>query len=334
VTPVAVPRANAAPLPLSERDEQLIRATGIYRFLTAVDVWQLIQLMRPVSKSTIRERLRWLAERQFLCRFPLPSPGRGVKPQVYTLGVKGRQVLGLEGYFRPSRIPRISYSHLWHALTLTRCCVCASLLHPAFTLSELQLSYEMAAEPPCVRRSINGTEHRVPVIPDAFLYFVRSDGQQLPVLLEVDRGTSGSRRVKAALHARIELITSGEYARYFGTEAVRIAYLTTSGAARRDALERWACDVIAEAISEKTHRKGWMEKFFFIAWDYDELFDQALWTDPLWQCPASENTVPLLPPIPAHHTETRDGDIAQTTGTGEITADLCDQTGLSADAAE
>ena len=331
MTPVAVLRAKVAPLPLSERDEQLIRTTGIYRFLTAMDVWQL---MRPVSKSTIRERLRWLAERQFLCRFPLPSPGRGVKPQVYTLGVKGRQVLGLEGYFRPSRIPRISYSHLWHALTLTRCCVCASLLSPAFTISELQLSYEMGVEPPRVRGSINGKEHHVPVIPDAFLYFVRSDGEQRPVLLEIDRGTSGGRRVKAALHARIELITSGEYARYFGTEAVRIAYLTTSGAARRDALERWACDVIAAAISDKKHREGWMEKFFFIAWDYDKLFDKALWTDPLWQCPAFETTVPLLPPLPPHNKETTHGHTPETTNPGKALAAHCHQTRASRNCAE
>jgi hypothetical protein len=335
VTRVAVPRAKNAPLPLSERDEQIIRAVGRYKYVTIMDLYHLLG---SVSFSTLREQARRLAGNadhvagQYLLRLPLPSTAKGTKARVYSPGVKGRQFLGMDGYYRPSKL--LSYSHLWHALTLTRCCVCASLLHPAFTLSELQLSYDLSAEPPCVKRSINGTEHRVPVIPDAFLYFVRSDGEQRPVLLEIDRGTSGGRRVKAALHARIELITSGEYARYFGTEAVRIAYLTTSGAARRDALERWACDVIAEAISDKKHREGWMEKFFFIAWDYDELFDKALWTDSLWQCPAFETTVPLLPPLPTTNKETTDGHIPETTGTGKAPAPHCHQTKASGNCAE
>jgi hypothetical protein len=309
MTPVAVPRAKAAPLPLSELDERIIRAVGRYGYVTIMDFYHLLD---PVSFSTLRERARRLAGNadhvagQYLLRYPLPSPAKGTKARVYTLGVKGRRFLGLDGYYRPSKL--LSYSHLWHALTLTRGCVCASLRHPAFTLTELQLSYELAVDPPRVTLERQGAKKAVAVIPDAFLCFVRSDGEELPVVLEIDRGTAGSRRVKAALHARIELIKSGEYERFFGTEAVRLAYLTTAGEARRDALERWACDVIVEAIAEETHREGWMEKCFFLARDYDELFDQALWTDPLWQCPASANPVPLLPPLPAHKTETRDGD--------------------------
>ena len=311
MTPVRAPQARTPPILLSELDERIIRAAGLYGYVTIRDFYHLLA---PVSYSTLRERARRLAGNadhvagQYLFRFPLPSPAKGTHARVYCLGVKGRRFLGLDGYYRPSKL--LSYTHLWHALTLTRFCVCASLLHPAFTLTELQLSYELAVDPPRVTLDRQGAKKAVAVIPDAFLCFVRSDGEELPVVLEIDRGTAGSRRVKAALHARIELIKSGEYERFFGTEAVRLAYLTTAGEARREALERWACDVIAEAIAEEKHREGWMEKCFFIAWDYDELFDKALWSDPLWQCPASANTVPLLPPLPANNTEIRDGDIA------------------------
>jgi hypothetical protein len=347
VIPAGAPKPTTPPFLLSELDDVLIRTVAFYEFIT---VKELARLQEFGSLSALRQRLRRLSGAdqvedkrsdgdhvpgQYLFRFSLPVAGKGTKPRVYCLGVKGRQYLGVDGYFRPAKILGLSYLTLWHALTLTRCCVCAGLLAPAFTLSELRLSYQLAFDPPRVTLGREGEKKAVAVIPDAFLWFVRSDGEALPVLLEVDRGTMQSRRrVKAALQARIEMIKSGEYARYFGTAAVRLAYLTTAGEGRRDALERWACEVISEVIAEEKHREGWLEKFFFIAWDYDELFDKALWTDPLWQCPASANTVPLLPPIPANKTETHDGDIAQTTGTGEVTAALCDQTGLSADAAE
>jgi hypothetical protein len=166
------------------------------------------------------------------------------------------------------------------------------------------------------------------------LWFIRSDGEALPVLLEVDRGTSGSRRVRAALHARIELIKSGEWERFFGTKAVRIAYLTTAGAARRDALELWAYDVIAAAISEEKHRQGWLEKFFFTSSAYEELFDPALFTAPVWQCPAFETTVPLLPPLPPHNKETTHGHTPETTSPGKALAAHCHQTRASRNCAE
>jgi hypothetical protein len=248
--------------------------------------------------------------------------------------VKGRQFLGQEGFYRPSKLLSISYSSLWHALTLTRCCVCASRLTPSFTLSDLQLCYSLARNPPRVTLDVNGETKDVAVIWDALLGFVRSDGEELAVLLEVDRGTSGSRKVKAGLLARIELLRSGADRRFFGLEAVRIAYLTTAGEARRDALELWAYDVIAAAISQERDREGWLQKFFFTSCAYEALFDPALFTDPVWQCPAFETTVALLPPLPPTNKETTHGHIPETTGTGEVAAALCDQTGLSADAAE
>jgi hypothetical protein len=330
VTPVAVPRAKAAPLPLSERDEQLIRAVGMYRYVTIPDLYHLLG---PVSFSTLRERARRLAGKadhvagQYLLRYPLPSPAKGTKARVYTLGVKGRQFLGMDGYYRPSKI--LSYSHLWHALTLTRFCVGAAAFgrnNPSFTLAETRLSYEFIRTPPRVRLSINGQDTTVAVIPDAWLLFVRSDGKKFPLLVEIDRASEYQMKLKSLVRRRLDLILLGEYTRYFGEEAVCIAFVTTGGATRVSTMQRWTQDVIAAEIDEQTNRQEWLERFYFTPVVYEELFAPALFTDPVWQRSASANTVPLLPPIPANNTETHDGDIAQTTGTGEVTAALCDQT--------
>jgi hypothetical protein len=332
MTPVRAPQARTPPILLSELDERIIRAAGLYGSVTIMDLYHLLA---PVSYSTLRERARRLAGNadhvagQYLFRFPLPSPAKGTHARVYCLGVKGRQFLGQEGFYRPSKLLSMSYSSLWHALTLTRCCVCASRLTPSFTLSDLQLCYSLARTPPRVTLDVNGEQKDVEVIPDALLGFVRSDGEELTVLLEVDRGTSGSRKVKAGLLARIELLRSGAYRRFFGLEAVQIAYLTTAGEARRDALELWTYDVIVEAISEEKHREGWLKKFFFTSKAYEELFDPALFTDPVWQCPAFETMVSLLPPLPPTNKETTHGHIPETTSPGKALAAHCHQTKAS-----
>jgi hypothetical protein len=267
VTPVAVPRAKAAPLPLSERDEQLIRAVGMYKYVTIPDLYHLLG---PVSFSTLRERARRLAGNadhvagQYLLRFPLASPGKGMKARVYTLGVKGRQFLGLDGYYRPSKL--LSYSHLGHALTLTRFCVGAAAFernNPFFTLAETRLSYEIARHPPRIKLSTNGKEATVAVIPDAFLLFVRSDGKQFPLLVEVDGASEYCLKFQQLVRGRLELIVSQEYERYFGIEAVSLAFATTGGESRVWAMQRWAQEVISREIAEED-QQGWLERFYFI----------------------------------------------------------------------
>jgi hypothetical protein len=338
MTPVRAPQARTPPIRLSELDERIIRAAGLYGYVTIPD---FVHLLAPVSFSTLRERARRLAGNadhvagQYLLRFPLASPKKGTKARVYTPGVKGRQFLGLEGYYRPSKIP--SYHHLWHALTLTRFCVGAAAFgrtNPSFTLAEMRLSYEVAGSPPRVTIPINGQDATVAVIPDAWLLFVRSDGKKFPLLVEIDRSSEYRMKFQSLVRRRLDLILLGEYTRYFGEEAVCIVFATTGGATRLSTMQRWTQDVINAEIDEQTNRQEWLERFYFTSIVYEELFAPALFTDPVWQHPGTANPVPLLPPIPANKTETRDGDIAQTTGTGEVPAALCDQTGLSADAAE
>src|SRR5688500_13664581 len=113
MTPVRAPQARTPPILLSELDERIIRAAGLYESVTIMDLYHLLA---PISPSALRERARRLAGTadhvagQYLFRFPLPSPAKGTHARVYCLGVKRRQFLGQEGFYRPSKLLSMSYS--------------------------------------------------------------------------------------------------------------------------------------------------------------------------------------------------------------------------------
>jgi hypothetical protein len=307
------PAGRPPPLVLSELDERIIRAIAEYKYMTALDVWHLLGA-GALSISTIRQRLRKLsggdqAGGQYLFRFPLAGAAKGTRPRAYILGVKGRQALSEEGFYRPSAVLRISFGTLGHALALARFVCGASVFtrtSQTFSLLESRLCYELAAQLPAMA----GNSAGIPIA-DAWLRFVRDDGREFPVWLEIDRNSEYRLRFQSLVRRRIEFIKRGDYARLYGAEAVRIAYLTTGGGSRRDAMRRWTEEVITEVISEE-HQQGWCEKFYFTACVYEELFDPALWTDPVWQRPAFETTVPLLPPIAPNNKETTDGNPSKT----------------------
>ena len=302
MTTVSSTKTPPVPLRLSERDEQIIWAVGVYKNMLVDDVFQLLN---SGSLSTYREHMRRLAggkdyaTRGYLFRAPLLSETKGTKPRVYCLGVKGRQFLAQEGYYRPSSsLP--SYGTLWHALCLTRFCVGAAAWArstPSFTLVETRLSYEIARHPPRIKLSTNGKEETIAVIPDAFLRFVRSDGKQFPLLVEIDRASEYRLKFQHLVRSRLKLILSKEYARYFGIEAVRLAFATTGGESRVLAMQRWAQEVICQEIAEE-NRQGWCERFYFTAVEHATLFDPALFTDALWVRPGSEDCVPLFDSLP------------------------------------
>ena len=149
--------------------------------------------------------------------------------------------MSVDWYFRPYRLQHFSFSHLMHALVLTRFVVAAlyvwSRRQSEYTLSHTRLSYELA------RLS------ELKVVPDAWLLFARTDGAKFPVLLEIDRGTQHQAPFQARLQERLDFIQRGQYAAVFGVPAVLIAYaatgqLPTYGETRRQALCRWIMEVL------------------------------------------------------------------------------------------
>ena len=309
MTPKRAPQAPAQPQPLTPTDEEILRILSTYRYMTALDV--AYSLFSPNSLSHVRRILAMLSggkdyqERQFLYRFPLPSAKAGNRERIYTLGAAGREVVESLGvpvdwYYRPSKVGRISHSHLAHQLLLTRfeaaTCYWASK-QPEYTLADVRLSYELEKGVAMLEERYDRAS--VTIVPDGWLHVERvADGARFPILLEIDRGSEYQERLKNHVRGRIEFIRSGDYAEVFHTPAVLIAYATTGHIAehrerRVKTLAAWTRDVLAEL-----HIDDWAGVFRFTAVTYETLYAeaQALYAEPVWYRPDSPTPVPLLAP--------------------------------------
>jgi hypothetical protein len=300
-------RTRRKPLIISSRDEEILRAIYQYRYMTALDVAWL--LFKPTSHTHVREILSSLAGGEdlgthtYLCRFGLPSVGNAER--IFTLGAKGRSFLRERGlpitwYFRPYKLKHFSYSHVLHHVLLTRFLVAAhvwSRKRTDFNLLTVRFGHEFGRAPGRVTLEERGKIVTVPVIPDAWLLFERvSNGNQLPIFLEIDRGMEYRQRFKQHIRSRIQFIEDGGYTRMFGSRSVTIAYATTGEtpayqATRRKTMGLWTGEVLSDLGKE-----NWAGIFRFASVDYKKLFDLALFEKPVWYRLDSPTPLTILTP--------------------------------------
>jgi hypothetical protein len=221
--PAKLPKSRK-PLIITKPIEKVLAAIHFHRYMATQDVCQL--LYSPRSLSHVRENLSLLAAANYLYRFELPHTSRGNTERIYTLGSKGRDylanVLGLpvDFYFRPYKLRHLSYSQVVHNLTLTRFLIAAhawATKQSDFKLVRTRICYGLAREPATVEVSKDTLPAGKPrktetpmVIPDAWVEFERlKNGKHElyhPIMLEVDRGSKHSLRLKRDLHNRIAFI--------------------------------------------------------------------------------------------------------------------------------
>ena len=307
-------RAPQAPLILTAREEDIVRAVYTYRFVTAQDITHL--LLSRGSLTYVRRLLSALCggrdyqERQYLFRFPLPTTSPGSREKVYTLGALGRECVKQAGfpvdwYYRPGRAGRFSRSSLLHHLVLTRfVCAAHAWGRPqpghGYALGEARLCYELSRHRLLTAVHVGGERATgLAVIPDAWLLFERlSDDAHFPILVEIDRGSEYQERFKTHVRARLEFIRSGDYERVFDTPAVIMAYATTGQVqayadTRRKTMGAWTMEVLAELGLE-----SWARVFRLTTVTYETLYEdaQALFTAPVWYRPDVPTPVPLFAP--------------------------------------
>jgi hypothetical protein len=280
---------------LNPRDEQILRYFYQYRYMSALDMAYLH--FSPASLEHVRAILTSLAggadlqPNAYLCRFPLPRTGFGNQLKIFALGSKGRKYLQREvglpvdWYFRPYKYRDLGFSHLRHALILTRLAVAAhywSRHQSQYTLTQTRLSYELA-------HSITK------VIPDAWLLFEDSNGNKYPVMIEIDRGMEFKDKFTRHVKARIEFIRSGEYSRIFGTHAVIIAYATTGQTPEyRETRQATMCAWIMETLDE-LEKRGWAGIFRITSIIMDDVYELGLFDKTVWFRPDATSTpMPLL----------------------------------------
>lgn len=224
---------------------------------------------------------------------------------IYVLSTKGREVLGVEGYHRLYKLRALSYSHLWHHLSLTRF-VCSALVwcrdHPQVRLANVRLSHELAGALGKAETASQGTPTPAPVVPDGWLHFELLDGENgahssyLPTLLEIDGGSEYRRRIQQHVSDRIEFIRNGKYAQFFGVEAVLIAYVIVGSrsqqlSSRLSAICAWTKEILTDLKLE-----DWSDVFYFTTLVYEDLYDLKHFSDPVWYSPGDPTPKRLLEP--------------------------------------
>jgi DNA-binding PadR family transcriptional regulator len=250
---------------LQDRDEKILKAVWYYRYMTSLDICRLF--FSPKSLTHVREILAKLTKNQYLTRFELPSLD-GRREKVYVLGQAGRSYLlrlGLDvsWSFRPQRLKFLSYSYVLHNLILTRTIIAASLWSQqnGIQLVDKKICYELEGE----------------VIPDCWLLF-HDNEDEIPVILEIDRGMEYQKKFKAHVKGRAEYLLRG-YKEDFGTEAATVVYLTTGQTpeytqTRKKTMERWTMQVLNEL-----RLVGWEEVFKFYVVEYNSIYELSLFSE-------------------------------------------------------
>ena len=305
------PETQSDPVIMREQDEQVIRACCLYQFMTIIDMASLLNM--PGSLNHVRKVAARLAGKKdeapghYLFRFPLARRSGGNGLRVFVPGEASRGLLHEEDtngciWNKPSTMQRYSYSFVYHNLTVTRLCLCATLLcreRKEYYLAETLLSYSIARNPPRVSLTTDGQESSIPVIPDCWLYIERvADGEGTALWFEVDNATTYRQSFHRRLSARLALITSEAYAEYFGTPAVLLCFAVLDNEARMHTLAHWTWELL-----DQQERTQLASHFRFVAVEYETMYQQALtlFTKPLWRLPADRShddptRVALLPP--------------------------------------
>jgi hypothetical protein len=276
--------------------------------MTAIDV--TYRLFSPGSLTYVRDILKLLCggedakDNQYLFRFPLPQFSSGKTEKVFTLGSRGRDFLSREvgmpvdWYFNPKHTRHLSHGLIIHNLTLTRFLVAAHVWckrGTGFKLSELRTSYEMERHPATVEIVKSGKPERFKMIPDAWLLFDDlNENVRLPVLLEIDLGSSYRERFKCHVRSRIEFLRSGAYQKMFGAEGCVIAYATTGELpeyrqSRCNAMRDWTREVLTDM-----NLKSWAAILRFASVVREDMYEPGLFEAPVWLRPGSDSPLSLL----------------------------------------
>ena len=311
-TPAQKPQKKTAkPFMLTPRTEELLRTIYFYRYMTALDVARL--LYSPSSLTHVRAILSRMSggadykTAQYLYRFPLPTAATGNRERIYTLGSKGRDFLAntlglpVNWYFRPHKLKHLGFSQAVHNLVLTRFLVAAcswAAKEPDFRLVQTRICYELQSAVSSVTVAKAGKTETIRVVPDAWLLFERlKEGRHdtsFPVLLEIDRGMEYREKFKKHVASRIEFIKTGNYSKLFEAHAVTVAYASTGDReAYRESRRRAMCAWTQEVLVELS-KQNWCSIFRFTSLSLVDIYNPALFREPVWYRPDSPQPVPLF----------------------------------------
>ena len=277
------------PYMLSAVDEKLLLAVHKFHYLT---LSQLIRYLGYSERSKgsanwLGSFLKSLVADNFLVTQNLPRVASyGRNPLVYSLstqGVKHIESLGLmvQTKLTPAEQER-SFLFLEHTLRLNDVLIAACLLEKqidGITLSELRHERVLKHQPTKVQ--VDGKT--ASVIPDAWLDFrltppFSSASEQVAICLELDRATEDNLSFRSKIRKYVAF-ASGAYQSAFGTSALTIAFVTTSGGQKRvQQMKSWTREELT-----KLNALSIADLFLFTSLDNGCIDGVKLFTAPVFQ---------------------------------------------------
>lgn len=276
---------------LSAVDEALLATFTTFRLMTAAQMTRLHYA--AASLEWVRKRLNGLVTRGLLHKFQAPSRGSGNSAYVYTLSRKGIRLLGELGVVseeqlwkvRPGEQSDAAYTFLEHSLGLTDVLVSCRLLEaedPGVVVAELAPDWRLKHTPMAVT-TYKG--ERLRVVPDALVRLELGGKAQMTVVWEYDRATMEGAAMRRKLRALLAA---------YGKDGYTIAFATTGGVRRAEALRGWCEQVLKEAQQE-----AMADLFLFTALPTAPkhtapLPPKTLFFAPIWSVPFADSLVPLI----------------------------------------
>ena len=276
---------------LTASHDAVLQAVYKYQMLTTL---QLIKALgySPNSLALVQRLTKQLADNEYLLSLARPVL-HGKAPLVFSLARKGLNYLKSAGfdvreYFRPSREREKSYLFLQHTLAVGDFLISASRLSKSaanYSLHSFIHERVLKQTPYKISNTRAGRLEHVSFVPDAFLDFreQKKNGKtdKIPILLELDRGTTGQKHFRRNLRARIEFLKEEGYRKLLGTTTVTFAYaVALGGQKRRDELRAWARKELAD-----TGEKRLFSNLFLFCGLPDGLTPKQLFLEPCWLSP-------------------------------------------------
>lgn len=296
VRPHALRRAG---LRLTERDRAVVDALDRYRALTAAQIAALFFGRKETAQggsvsSRCQYRLKLLFQHGYVWRDAPPAkPSEGRRPLVYCLDRRGVAWLTQTN---PERVQKtrwrgrhnlVSWPFLAHLLATNEVRVAVELAARQQGIGldawqdERRLRSTLVGQP--------GFAPKAALIPDGYFRLV-DRGFRYHQFLEVDRATetvgyaedrSRHKTFARKIQAYLAYYGSGQYAKHYGTRALRVLTVTTSPTRLRH-------------LKAVTARVGGGSQFWFAT--LQQISQASVLTQPIWEVAGTEGRYPLLWP--------------------------------------
>lgn len=262
---------------VSPKEEAILKSIYTHYLLTVEQVTRL-----HYSAGSVRyvsALLKSMAEKNLLVR---SARDHVSLPYVYMLGKQGmkylREIREDIISFYPSEHKALSWSYIKHIIATNDVLIAALKLSPvAPNIEVIELKHDWL-----LRTELKN------VVPDGWINFLLNGNMQVCVWLEVDRGTEKEKAFRRKIAVIVEFIRY-HYVETFGTPSVTVAFATTQGQRRCEAMRVWT-----EKELSATFNREFADVFRFAAITTGALEPNEVFLATIWKAPFRDEHVALI----------------------------------------